>query len=83
MSDSRFCSFEQMPVGSEWVQADGSAPNRYLKVASKNEQTQDVVCSIYVDGFLCRGFSVLDYFKLQYRYYPRDPAFYDKLGIPK
>lgn len=81
MGDSRFCSFEQLPIGSEWKQADGSAPNRHLKVVCKYDN-EDVQLAIYQNGELCRGFTVLDYFKLQYRYYPVDPLFYDKLGIP-
>lgn len=66
--DKVFLSFEEIPIGSIWLAADGGSYG-YI-VTGKDLNSEDIL----VQGFSSKGWALngpneIDWFKLQYRYY--------------
>lgn len=67
--DGKFLPFDEIPIGSIWMAADGG--NYGYVVAGRRPSTKDIL----VKGFTAsKGWEVdgpedIDWYKLQYRYY--------------
>lgn len=73
-----FCGLESLPLYSEWIKRDGSDAGTMYRVISK--RGDELVALLLYPVTSSKKYIVVDIFDLQIRFYPKDPAFYTKLG---